>query len=450
MNPSDTIVAISSAVGPAPRMILRLTGPQSLSIAADLTSTAPAHAAALPARIWPGVSGWLYTFVAPRSYTGQDSAEFHIPGSPVLARMLLDEIVRRGARLAEPGEFTARAYLNGRMDLTQAEGVAATIAAHSEREARAARQLLSGELARRLMPLMEEVASILALVEVGIDFSDEDVTFIAPSDVQIRSNAAAASLETLLTQSVRFEHLSREPRVVLVGRPNAGKSTLINALSGFERAIVSAIAGTTRDALSAQIHLARGSITLVDVAGLEALAEPTTVDSSALHYIHQQMRERALHELETADFVILVHAADDQLAEISLPRRADLIVRTKLDLQLAPISQLLTQLSLDSNPSTLPLSAKTGQGMPHLRQTLDTLIFGQVGHGSTLALNSRHVAAIHHARAALNSAADAAHLGPEVIALSLRESLNHLGDVLGQVSPDEVLGRVFSMFCIGK
>src|SRR5712691_8320536 len=195
MNAQDTIAAISSTVGPAARMIVRMSGDQSGRIGGELAGIWETRAGrAVWAEIWPGAKGWVYWFAGPRSYTGEDLVEFHIPGSPVLARMLLDEIVRRGARQAEPGEFTARAYFNGRMDLTQAEGVAATIAAHSERELRAARQLMGGELAKRLTPLMESVAQALALVEAVIDCAEEGGSFMSGGELRGRCEEAGKRL----------------------------------------------------------------------------------------------------------------------------------------------------------------------------------------------------------------------------------------------------------------
>jgi tRNA modification GTPase len=450
MNAADTIAAISSAVGTAPRMIVRISGPAAPRLARELTGIEdppPPPASATRVTLTPpGIPAHVYTFRAPHSYTAEDLVEFHIPGSPVLARMLLDELVRRGARHADPGEFTARAYFNGRLDLSRAEGVAATIGAQSDREARAARQLLAGELARRVQPLMDDIAQALALTEVGIDFTDEDVTFISPDDLTQRCRRAIDSIDTLLRESPRFERLAHEPRIVLVGRPNAGKSTLLNTLAGQTRAVVSNTPGTTRDALTAHITLPRGTVQLIDVAGLEDQSAtdngPRTTD--VLDSIHRQMQSHALRELESADVVILVQDPATNQPPLSLPRPPDLVVHAKSDLGTRN-SAISTGISVSSH---------TGQGLPELRQRLDTLAFGHPADEGTetspLALNARHVRSLEQAKDALARATDAAQAGPELAALELRAALDALGSVLGQLSPDDLLGKIFSQFCIGK
>jgi tRNA modification GTPase len=473
LKADDTIVAISSAVGPAARMIVRVSGPESHRIATTIASALPPPGSALRCQLRFAdltTPGWVYLFAGPRSYTGEDLVEFHITGNPLLARLLLDAIVALGARHAEAGEFTARAYFAGRMDLAEAEGVAATIGAHSEQELRAARQLMAGELSRRLRPAMDAAAETLALVEAGIDFSEEDVSFISGDEIDRRVGEIDALLDDLVSGSARFEPQAHEPTFVLVGGPNAGKSTLLNALAGRERAVVSPVAGTTRDILSAEVRLRRGIVRVSDVAGIEeALSSPVPSDPSA--DIERQMQQQARRALESADRVILVREVGDQHEVLQLPREADVVVRTKTDLVGATLvspsgvreegdTGVAPTHAADRNPAgrhlaagAIHVSAKTGEGMGELREALDRLAFGETSGGgaSSLALNARHLGSIAEARSALSRARSIARDGgAELIALELRESLDALGRVLGQVTPDDVLGRVFATFCIGK
>ncbi len=443
MNPADTIVAVSSAVGPAARMIVRLTGAQALDLAAatGLAIDDPGTARHRWIR-FAGLSvpAWVYVFHAPRSYSGDNLVEFHLPGNPLLARMLLDNFFQQGARLAEPGEFTARAFFNGRIDLTEAEGVAATIAAGNEQELQASRQLMSGELARRLRPAMDLLVETLALIEVGIDFSEEDVTFLSDVETRDRLSRIDEIIRQLQEQSRWLERLSHEPTIVLTGRPNVGKSTLLNALAGQKRAVVSAIAGTTRDALSVELPLARGLVRVVDVAGLETAVSGTPVERE----IALQMQTSARRAIEQADRVVWVQ--DTLLLDESpavLNRKCDLIIVTKADTR-----------SIRTDPSSdefrIEVSALTGDGLPELRQRLDRLAFGEASTGATLALNGRHLQALVDARQAIADARDNSTTGAELLSADLRGALQHLGSIVGSVSPDELLGQIFSRFCIGK
>ncbi len=451
----DTIAALSSVAAPAARILVRLSGPQAVQLvrgvlaqesATDLPDAGGARRLRLVVRqmVFPA---WVYLFRAPRSYTGEDVVELHLPGNPLLARLMLETLLAAGARQAEAGEFTARAYFNGRLDLAEAEGVAALVSASNESERRAARQLLAGELARRLTPIMDQLAETLALLEVEIDFSDEDVTFLPRAEVAQRIDGLRGALRRLVSESSRFERLSHEPRIVLIGRPNAGKSTLLNALAGKERAVVSPVAGTTRDVLSAVVELRSGRVVLLDVAGVEVSAAPAPAgpDAPALAAIEQEMRRKALAAVQEADRVVLVQ--DDPAAEIELPVAPDLVVWTKADLRQYPPAD---------DDTAIHISARSGHGMDRLRERLNELAFGEeAGHpssggGETLALNARHVRAIESAVDALERAGQVLDGGVEVIALDLREALDALGSILGVITPDDLLGRIFSRFCIGK
>ncbi|MGD0462681.1 MAG: tRNA modification GTPase [Tepidisphaeraceae bacterium] len=437
----DTIVAISSAAGRAARMVLRLSGPGTRGIAEGLgvEAVGEAFSATRGKLRFAGLScpGWAYWFVGPRSYTGQDLVELHLPGNPLLARILLDWIVRQGARLAEPGEFTARAYLNGKMDLAQAEGVAAAISAQNRQHLAAARQLMAGELARRLRPALDLLAESLALVEAGIDFSEEGIQFLTPADAGKRIDEMVAQLESLLAESGRFEKLTHEPTIVLAGWPNAGKSTLTNVLAGRSRSVVSPRPGTTRDALSVEIALARGVVRLVDVAGVGDWGEGA--QSPAEWDIDKQMRETAYRAVDQADVLVLVRDATDDRPEVSLPRLPDVRVASKAD--------LLKRSPRESEP--ILISAITGLGMNALRDALDRAAFGSDAPGATLALTSRHLQCLAEAKSALARARDVGNV-PELLAAELREALDALGQILGAITPDDILGKIFSTFCIGK
>lgn len=439
-----TIVAISSATGTGSRMIVRLSGPAALSLAHELTGDDIPHAAAVRRTVRfnrLAVPAWIYAFRGPRSSTGEDVVELHIPGNPLLARLLMSHLLACGARSAEPGEFTARAYFNGKMDLSAAEGVAAAIAARSEAQLQAARQLLAGELANRVRPILDGLAETLALLEVGIDFVDEDVTFLSNAEVEQRIRASIEQIKSLGRDAVQIEPLSHEPTVVLVGRPNVGKSTLLNALASRERAVVSNVAGTTRDIVSQEVALPSGTVRVWDVAGVEHVA---TTGSHAMASIERQMQERTRTAIESADVVVLV---DDVLVtgdikRLELPRSPHLTIYTKIDLP--------NRLAV-GNFESVHVSAKTGQGLSELRDRLNYLCFGETERRG-LAINARH---LQHMTDAVESLmrglkANANDVGTEIVAMELRHALDDLGAIVGSVSPDELLGRVFSRFCIGK
>ena len=441
MNIDDTIVALASPAGPAARAVVRMSGPQAIAIAARVSSDIAVGVSRQTLRFASlAVPGWIYSFRAPHSYTGQDAVEFHLPGNLVLVRMLMDDLIRFGARPAEAGEFTARAFLSGRLSLDAAEGVAATVAAGGAAEANAARQLMAGELARRLQPILDSLANTLALLEVGIDFSEEDVTVLDPAERRGRLTRCDVELADLLAVTGRFSLLRHEPTVVLAGRSNAGKSTLFNALLGQHRAVVSDVAGTTRDVLIEPLMLPGGTVLLCDVAGLDPAAEMT--GTSAEQAIARQMRQHAGRAIAAAEVLLHVVASNDsEPPTIYFPVQPDLLIRSKSD-----------QSKKADDAAALSVSAHTGDGLGLLLKAINALAFPQTEApaegASMIALNARHVAALSEARASLARAlhADAA----ELVAADVREAVDQIGSVVGILTPDDILGKIFAGFCIGK
>lgn len=435
MRDQDTIVALATTAGPAARLIIRSSGPAAFKLATAVGATSLEPGAATRVRLrFSGleIPARCYAFHGPRSHTGEDVVEYHLPGNPILGRLLIEELAARGARHAEPGEFSARAFFNRKVRLDESEGIAAVIAATNDRELAAARKLRAGELARRLEPIMDQLTSLLALCELDIDFvEEEDIVVLEPDDAAHRIEAIRSSLARLLAEAPRLEQLGRPPRIALVGRPNAGKSTLLNALAGFRRAVASPQVGTTRDALTADIEVPGGIVTLVDLAGLgNEAARP--LDAAA--------HRRAEREASNADVLVLVRDAASQERAPLLPRPAELCVWTKIDLRPKP-----------PGSGRLAVSALTGEGLDVLRQKLGEAAFAAPGGGEALALSARHRERVLAALSGLAAAKSVVCQGqPELLALHLRDALDALGAILGVVTPDDLLGRIFGQFCIGK
>ena len=437
MHDDTSIVALATSAGPAARCIIRTSGRDAFAFASQTGASDLRAGEACGHRLcFAGMSvcATCYAFRRPRSHTGENVVEYHLPGNPLLARLLIESLIRLGARQAQPGEFSARAFFNGKIRLDEAEGIAAVISANNDRELSAARRLRAGELARRLEPIMDDLADLLALCELGIDFTEEEVVVLAPAEANRRIAAQLGALRELLEHSPRLEQLGLAPRIALVGRPNAGKSTLLNALAGYRRAVTFDQPGTTRDALAADVELPGGSVTLIDLAGL---------GQSAVDAMDAEGQRRALQEAQRADLLVLLRDQSSVQADPVLPRPLDLIVGTKADL---PPAQ-------GAATADLTLSVVTGEGLAELRQRLSDLAFGSYTGTEALALSTRHRERISAAIARLEEAAgEAASSQPagEVLALHLREALDALGAIIGTVSPDELLGRIFGRFCIGK
>ncbi|MCC7205054.1 MAG: 50S ribosome-binding GTPase [Phycisphaeraceae bacterium] len=454
MDPQDTIVAVSSPPGRGLRGLVRLNGPGAYEILRSLThsTTDPTRTTRrlTPARLRLDdrsnleLPVLLACFAAPASYTGQDMVEVQCPGHPALLERLLDLFRGRGARLAEPGEFTFRAFLSGKLDLMQAEGVAATIAAVSDGQLRAATVLREGLLGKAAERMVDQLAAALALVEAGIDFTDqEDVVAIAPRALAERLNTTLEELEALHRHSRPWMSLDALPSVVLAGAPNAGKSTLFNALLGRERAVTSHLPGATRDVLVEPLTLpgedSAVEVLLTDLAGLD---EPRQV----LDRFAQQAARAAI---EQADVILHIREVGTTAAPpIDAPASATVIdVVTKIDA------------ARPGADAGMPVSAMTGQGLDDLRRAIRTAVAGRGASLSAdvLALQPRHEHALKDAAEAVRRALSLVRAQrsdqlrqPELIAQAMRQALDALAALGGRMSPDDVLGRIFATFCIGK
>jgi tRNA modification GTPase len=392
--------------------------------------------------------GIVLLFRAPHSYTGEDVLELQMHGSMPLLRRVLARCHALGARPARPGEFTERAFLNGKLDLAQAEAVADLIAAGSDAAARAARRSLDGVFSLRIRALMESLTQLRVHVEAAIDFPEEEIDFLADAVLAQRFADAKATHADLLSGSERGQRLRDGLHVVLIGPPNVGKSSLLNALAGSERAIVTDIAGTTRDLLRESVRMDGVELTLVDTAGLREFAEDMEVDR-----IEREGMRRAEDELARADLVLAVVDARDPM-----PGRAVLLAALRnasTVLWLHNKSDLLSSPPPADAPDVLWLSARSGFGLAALRQRLRHASGLESAPGladdGAFSARGRHVDALRRTGMCLDAAGAHLRLGAgELAAEELRLAQDTLGEITGKVHSDALLGAIFSSFCIGK
>ncbi len=434
----DTVAAVATPAGRGGISIVRVSGPDVPRIAAVVLGRLPAarqatlsiFADARGERLDEGIA--LY-FPAPHSYTGEAVLELQGHGGPVVTHEVLGAVLDAGARLAEPGEFTRRAFLNGRLDLAQAEAVADLIDAASREAARSAMRSLAGEFSAAILGLVAHLTELRALTEGMLDFPEEEVDSLHRSDAQTRLAQLRAALQDVLARSRQGNLLRAGIHVVLAGRPNVGKSSLLNRLAGEERAIVTAVPGTTRDALRESILVEGVPIVVVDTAGLRESGDE----------VERLGMARTRSEMERADIVLVVLEAGALEAPAGLlPGGAKRItVVNKID--------LVAGAAAGRQGEAIHVSAKTGAGLDALRQALLEAA-GWTARGESVFLaRERHLRALNAARGHLEAAAER-DLQWEFFAEELRLAQETLGTVTGRVSADDLLGEIFSRFCIGK
>ncbi|MBA3563074.1 MAG: tRNA uridine-5-carboxymethylaminomethyl(34) synthesis GTPase MnmE [Gammaproteobacteria bacterium] len=446
----ETIAALATPPGRGGIGIVRVSGPLVRQIAAAVLGRLPEPRYAQAGRFHESDGSTIDTglalfFPAPRSFTGEDTLELHGHGGPVVCDMLLARVLALGARAARPGEFSERAFLNDKLDLAQAEAVADLIDSGSAAAARAAMRSLQGEFSSRVRALNEAVTTLRVYVESAIDFPDEEIDYLSGNEVRDRADDLLGRFDELARAARQGCLLQEGMTVVLAGRPNVGKSTLLNRLAGREAAIVTAVPGTTRDVLRERIDIDGLPLHVIDTAGLRDTDD----------VIEKEGVRRSREQIAQADRVLLIVDAADPQSDDESRRLLDesardvplTIVRNKIDLtgEQAGVEQR-------NGSALLRISAATGAGLEELRAHLEACVGYRSGDAGLLTARRRHLDALATARAHVEAgrAELLASAAGDLLAEELRLAQRALGEITGEVTSDALLGRIFASFCIGK
>lgn len=452
MNFDDTIAAIATPLGEAGLAVLRISGPDALAIAdkifagKDRPSGASSHTLHFGKIVRGGrtIDEVLLAILrAPRTFTREDTVEISCHGGILPAKLILDAILENGARAAEPGEFTRRAFLNGRIDLAQAEAVADLIHSRTELALAAANEQLAGQLSRRINQLRDDLLHILAHVEAHIDFPDEDISPNTREQLLKQLEAGLAFVAQLLQTANEGQILRRGIRAAIIGRPNSGKSSLLNQLLGRDRAIVSPIPGTTRDTIEETANVRGLPVVFIDTAGLREARDEIEIEGIRRSRQSLAQAELILHVLDASQHL----TNDDQIYFTELAGKKRVFVRNKIDL---PIQ---CQLQANLTPA-VDVSCVTGQGVESLKDTIKAMVWsGEIkAEMLQVMINSRHQDALNRARAATLRTAETLRKDAtlELVALDLRIAVAAVGEIVGKTTTEDLLDSIFSQFCIGK
>ena len=446
IHKSDTICALATAYGQSGIGVIRVTGPLSKSISKQIL-----HQDLQPRYAYYGSffdndnnlidKGVAIAFPGPNSYTGEDVVEFQGHGGVSVIRKLLETIISLDVRVAEPGEFTKRAFLNGKMDLVQAEAVQDLIQSSSEESALSAVRSLTGEFSEKINQILSELIALRVFVEATIDFSDEEIDFLESHEVSSKLHSLKLTLLNILESANQGAILRDGIHVAIAGKPNAGKSSLLNSLTKQPSAIVTDVAGTTRDVLKETIQIDGMPIHIIDTAGLH----------NSDNIIEQEGIRRAHTEINNADVVLLVYDASDKSVDLSiLPEsvkdKPKIVIKNKIDL-----TGSKTGIQNIQNNPEISISAKNGDGINIVRKALADFAGLNSNTEGVFLARKRHIIAINETLSFINSAISQLDGGAsELVAEDLRQAGMHLGQITGEFSSDDLLGQIFSSFCIGK
>lgn len=445
MLDKDTIVAISTAPGYGGIGIVRLSGVNAKKIAEDITGKRLATQQAITTGLYDKKSalidaGLCIYFKAPKSFTGEDVAELHAHGNPFVLDALLRECVAYGARLARPGEFSERAFLNNKIDLAQAEAIADLISASSYSAAISAVNSLRGRFSEEINSFLDKLISLRAYIEAALDFPEDEIDFMSSGNISDRLIGLRSKIFEIMESARQGVLITEGMTVVIAGKPNAGKSSLLNALSARDSAIVTPIPGTTRDILREHIHIDGMPLHIVDTAGLR--------DTEDL--IEQEGVRRARNELEIADRILLVvdiidpQSKEDILNTLRIPKHIPVtVIRNKCDLAKVPAF---------ISDDAITLSAKTGEGIDLLRKHLTASVGYKEESAGKISARRRHIHALQKALFHIEQSFTLLQEknSPELVAEELRIAQQHLEEITGRFIPDDLLDKIFSQFCIGK